>query len=342
MHDISNMESKQGLAYSTSPCAVGCPSRWSSTGSAIPQSSVSGSLNLNLDSATQRCQHAKQLGLRLRDQESSSTQSTGQSHHEMASMGLVNSHGHYISGQSGYDETLGRQVNGHMKSVLSLGTPDLVFSSAKVDYTQPVACVPYPYANPYVSGALAAYGPQTVIHPQMLGIMSTRVPLPLDFADDEPIYVNAKQYRAILRRREARAKLEAQNKVVKARKPYLHESRHLHAMKRVRGSGGRFLNMKKLQPSDHSPHIEDANISSGSALLQLGGSLTESEALQLENSNGGASATCSDVTSVSINDGIFQKANIGLSGFHSYTRGNLQHGGGIVHSGAQHRVSVIQ
>lgn len=56
------------------------------------------------------------------------------------------------------------------------------------------------------------------IHPQMLGIMSTRVPLPLDFSDDEPIYVNAKQYRAILRRRDARAKLEAQNKVVKARK----------------------------------------------------------------------------------------------------------------------------
>lgn len=101
MHDISNMESKQGRAYSTSPCGVSCPSRWSSTGSAIPQSSVSGSLNLNLNSATQHCQHAKHFGLQLRDQESSSTQSTGQSHHEMASMGLVNSHGHYISGQSG-------------------------------------------------------------------------------------------------------------------------------------------------------------------------------------------------------------------------------------------------
>ena len=54
----------------------------------------------------------------------------------------------------------------------------------------------------------------------MLGIVPTRVPLPPDpdLAQDGPIYVNAKQYHGILRRRQSRAKLEAQNKLLKARK----------------------------------------------------------------------------------------------------------------------------
>lgn len=50
------------------------------------------------------------------------------------------------------------------------------------------------------------------------GGSSTRIPLPLELAENEPIYVNPKQYHGILRRRQFRAKLEAQNKLVKARK----------------------------------------------------------------------------------------------------------------------------
>ncbi|KAK1309606.1 Nuclear transcription factor Y subunit A-7 [Acorus calamus] len=117
----------------------------------------------------------------------------------------------------------------------------------------------YPYVDHYYGSFVAAYGGQAAIHPHLMGMHHAGVPLPSD-AVEEPVYVNAKQYHGILRRRQSRARAESENKLIKSRKPYLHESRHLHAMKRVRGCGGRFLNGKNDEKKQQDGLDKDRHI----------------------------------------------------------------------------------
>ncbi|KAK9068855.1 hypothetical protein SSX86_012971 [Deinandra increscens subsp. villosa] len=126
----------------------------------------------------------------------------------------------------------------------------------------------YPYPDPYYRSLFTPYETQPyltqpypmqpMVHHQLMGIQHGGVPLPSDTVE-EPVFVNAKQYHGILRRRQCRAKAESENKANKSRKqPYLHESRHLHALRRSRGCSGRFEKKDKQQKegSDDNPRSQ--------------------------------------------------------------------------------------
>ncbi|KAB2607963.1 nuclear transcription factor Y subunit A-10-like [Pyrus ussuriensis x Pyrus communis] len=122
------------------------------------------------------------------------------------------------------------------KSQAAIGPPGKYRGHFELGFSQPMICAKYPYMD-QCYGLFSAYGPQ----------ISGRIMLPLNLTTDEgPIYVNAKQYHGIIRRRQSRAKAVIENRAARLRKPYMHESRHRHAMRRPRGCGGRFLNTKTM------------------------------------------------------------------------------------------------
>ncbi|XP_022151661.1 nuclear transcription factor Y subunit A-7-like isoform X2 [Momordica charantia] len=149
--------------------------------------------------------------------------------------------------------------------------------------TLPMTATSYQYHDACNGGiTMPPFGFQT-LNSEYSKVAHGRMALPLAIAE-EPVYVNAKQYHGILRRRQSRAKAEVENRINRSqKKPYLHESRHLHAMRRERGCGGRFVSKKKKVESSASMDDDEngSNISLGSEPMSNGSSCYEGSGLHL-------------------------------------------------------------
>ncbi|KAK5990478.1 Transcriptional activator HAP2 [Cladobotryum mycophilum] len=116
---------------------------------------------------------------------------------------------------------------------------------------------------PNPPGMMSHAGPRPgVAPPQMPPTQTMQHPqspeMPTGAVEESPLYVNAKQFHRILKRRVARQRLEEQLRLTsKGRKPYLHESRHNHAMRRPRGPGGRFLTAEEVAAMENKTGEKD-------------------------------------------------------------------------------------
>ncbi|KRZ36155.1 Nuclear transcription factor Y subunit alpha, partial [Trichinella pseudospiralis] len=87
--------------------------------------------------------------------------------------------------------------------------------------------------------------------------------------DDQPFLVNSKQYERIMKRRHTRAKLEADGRIPRGRQKYLHESRHLHALNRIRGEGGRFNSGSKREMKSKNTNSNASSTANSNSNLKL-------------------------------------------------------------------------
>ncbi|XP_074288650.1 nuclear transcription factor Y subunit A-3-like [Silene latifolia] len=308
------------IAKSTSDSGLSFQALWSSIESNCPDSSVSNNSSFKMGLPVQHYPGAKMLDFSLQDQESSSTQSTGQSCLTAACVEETDLNNQRMGFTlSGHNVSHGKHEDGENKFTPLVGAHNYSLPPLQAGYNQSYPA--FTFHDQHFSKVSSTYDPQALV----MGVTPARVPLPLDLSTDEPIYVNAKQYRGILRRRQHRAKLEAQNKLLKNRKPYLHESRHQHAVKRARGSGGRFLTKKELQESKLASITSDTHKFTGSYSVNMDGNNNQSGVHPQERKREGTSTTSG---SNSTSDDIYHPPEFRFYDYTSRIEESMQGGGG--------------
>uniref|UniRef100_A0A1I7YNG1 Nuclear transcription factor Y subunit n=1 Tax=Steinernema glaseri TaxID=37863 RepID=A0A1I7YNG1_9BILA len=131
-------------------------------------------------------------------------------------------------------------------------SPDLYPPSGSkiVDYQNVCQVIPQEGAQPIIIQLVPSAPSSSAVVSQPA---TEQIPVQAAPKEEEPLYVNAKQYNRILKRRLTRAKLEQQGLIPKERRKYLHESRHKHALKRQRGEGGKFDSAGSFSEDAGSP-----------------------------------------------------------------------------------------
>ncbi|KAI9819537.1 MAG: Transcriptional activator [Pycnora praestabilis] len=171
----------------------------------------------------------------------------------------------HVAGQMGVQPSLPSQVGQQIdqrRVSQHIGSPAVQNSQPLINHSAPRTSVP----------------PQLGQQPPVPQHQSSPEIVP-GGAEESPLYVNAKQFHRILKRRVARQRLEEALRLTsKGRKPYLHESRHNHAMRRPRGPGGRFLTadevaeMERTKGPDGEDSLEKDTLVQTSSRVGLTGS----------------------------------------------------------------------